>query len=93
MSLTVTNLTDDDCGICVKPGIYKSEKGTYVMVPEGSSNGRTELSLNMEVCLVLDADSERTFLKKKCNLKGKYTYVCSWDDTELVLGICNNDCC
>ena len=78
----VSMSTDD---LFVEPGVYKSKKGSYILVPEGSSKGTTEPSLNMEVCLVWDCDTNRTFFKKKVDLKGDYEYVCSMDDVTLVL--------
>ena len=68
-----------------QPGLYKSEKGSYVLRLEGSSNGRTEPQVNDDYCVVIDVDSGCSFLKKTANLKGSYKRVADLDDLMLAV--------
>jgi hypothetical protein len=75
--------TSCDCDVYMTPGVYLSDKESMMIVPEGSTKGKTESKANSCMCLLIDADSGRAFFKSKMKLKGNYTYVCALDQLEM----------
>lgn len=56
------------------PGLYKSKKGSFAIVPDSNCKGNGKLN-GISQALITDVDTGKTFFKDIAKIKGEYTKV------------------